>query len=182
MNPPPLYILLVGPFPETHLLGPLSRYLERAFGLPVRLHEATLDPEAAFDPSRKQYHSSEILLQILNAAPPDAHRLLGLTALDLFVPILTFLFGEAQYDGPAALVSIHRLQSEFYGLPPDPMLLRERTLKEAVHELGHTFGLIHCAVPRCVMNASTGVEGIDAKSLLFCPQCQRKLEAGASRS
>jgi archaemetzincin len=177
MKPSPLYILLVGPLPETHLLGPLSRYLESVFGVPARLHSESIDPDDAFDPSRRQYHSSEILLQILRAAPPDAHRLLGVTALDLFVPILTFLFGEAQYDGPAALVSIHRLRPEFYDEPPDPMLLRERTLKEAVHELGHTFGLIHCPVPGCVMNASTGVEGIDAKSLRFCPRCREAVDA-----
>jgi archaemetzincin len=85
------------------------------------------------------------------------------------------VFGEAQLDGPAAVVSFHRLANEVYGLPPDPARFFARLCKETVHELGHTFNLIHCHDDRCVMASSTYVEGIDLKSERFCTTCQRSL-------
>lgn len=74
-----------------------------------------------------------------------------------------------------ALVSIHRLKNEFYGLPINQELLKNRLLKEAIHELGHTFGLIHCFTLKCVMNPSTYVEDIDQKSSYFCRSCEQKI-------
>ena len=100
-------------------------------------------------------------------------RTLGVTAVDLFVPVLSFVFGEAQLGGKAALVSICRLQQEFYGLPPDDEMLTGRLLKEAVHELGHTYGLRHCDDWQCAMSSSHAVEKIDAKTPELCTRCRR---------
>ena len=97
---------------------------------------------------------------------PDA-RELGVTVGDLYVPLLTFVFGEAQVDGSCATVSTARLRKEFYGLPADEALLRERLLKESLHELGHTFGLRHCADWRCVMASSYGRRGSTSRSGQF---------------
>jgi len=108
---------------------------------------------------------------------PTTWRVLGVTAADLYIPILTFVFGEAQLRGQCALVSLHRLRQEFYGLPADPGLLRERLLKEAVHELGHTLELTHCDDYGCVMAASHSVEWIDLKGAVPCSVCQRKVAA-----
>ncbi len=105
---------------------------------------------------------------------PAPWRLLGVTSLDLYIPTLTFVFGEAQLHGPCALVSMHRLRQEFYGLPADPRLAAERLLKEAVHELGHTLGLRHCDDYRCAMAPSHAVEWIDLKSPRLCPACQAR--------
>ncbi len=98
-------------------------------------------------------------------------RLLGITAFDLYIPILTFVFGEAQLGGSGAVVSYHRLQQEFYGLPPDPDLLANRLLIEAVHELGHTLRLTHCHDYQCAMAPSHAVEWIDIKDSGFCEDC-----------
>ena len=106
------------------------------------------------------------------ACDPDA-RVLGVTACDLYVPVLTFVFGEAQLDGNCAVVSLARLQEEFYGMPPRDDLLRERLVKEAAHELGHTFGLRHCADWRCVMASSHAVERLDVKGAEFCGACRK---------
>jgi archaemetzincin len=105
---------------------------------------------------------------------------LAVADVDLFVPILTFLFGEAQLDGPAAVVSTFRLHEELYGNEPDSALLLERLLKEAIHELGHTFGLVHCRTHGCVMGSSTDVDGIDSKSLALCDACARALGAASA--
>ena len=97
--------------------------------------------------------------------------MLGVTALDLYVPVLTFVFGEAQVGGCASLVSMHRLTNRFYGLPADDGLLFDRLVKEAMHEIGHNFGLKHCPDWRCVMTSSHAVERLDVKGDEFCRSC-----------
>jgi len=99
---------------------------------------------------------------------------LGITGHDLYIPILTFVFGEAQMGGPCSVVSSHRLRQEFYGLPPDRKLLANRLLTECVHELGHTLDLTHCRDYQCVMASSHAVEWIDLKESRFCPECSMK--------
>jgi len=172
-----IYIVPVGSMETAEVLGPLSRFLARTFGTPTQVWKMPFDLDRAYDPLRKQYNSSTLLLTLIQTPPADAFRLLGVSDVDLFVPILTFLFGEAQFEGIGALVSTHRLRSEFYGLGPDPDLLMERLFKEAVHELGHTYGLVHCPAPGCVMNTSTDVTDIDTKSVLFCPECKAVVDA-----
>lgn len=159
---------------------PLAAKLTQTFGISVKLQSLSLSPDFAYDPSRNQYHSTLILERLLEERPPDAHRILGITDLDLFIPILTFVFGEAQLNGPAAVVSSHRLRNEFYGLPPDEELLQQRLAKEAIHEMGHTFDLVHCANYGCVMQSSTYVEDIDLKTDQFCPSCLETLRAKMS--
>jgi len=95
--------------------------------------------------------------------------------VDLFIPVLTFVFGQAQLGGKAAVVSTLRLKQEYYELPPNETVFLERLGKEAVHELGHTFGLVHCLNQGCVLNASTYVEEIDLKEADFCPECAQLL-------
>lgn len=134
----------------------------------------SLDVAFAFDTLRGQYHSTEILKRLMKLPAVETWRLLGVTEADLFIPVLTFVFGEAQLgpcSGASALVSMHRLRQEFYGMPPDPQLLSERLLKESLHELGHTVGLRHCSYYRCVMSSSHSIENIDLKLAQFCRSC-----------
>jgi archaemetzincin len=133
-----------------------------------------LDPLPALHPERRQYHSTELLARLSAVSAPEIWRLLGVTPLDLYIPTLTFVFGEAQLDGRGAVISTCRLRQEFYGLPSNPALLRERLLKEAVHELGHTLQLRHCDDYRCVMAASHSVEWVDLKTCHFCPACRAR--------
>jgi archaemetzincin len=100
---------------------------------------------------------------------------LAVTEADLYVPVLTFVFGEAQLGGPRAIVSAHRLREEFYGLPRDEKKLDARLAKEALHELGHTLGLRHCDDWRCVMASSHAVERLDLKEAQYCRQCAQRI-------
>jgi len=132
-------------------------------------------PETAYDTKRRQYESSEVMKMLAQFAPGDAFRVLGITEADLAIPALSFLFGQAQLNGPIALVSLARLHQEFYGLPADAELLREREVKEVLHELGHTCGLTHCSERKCVMSLATHIEGVDAKSTRYCERCGLRL-------
>jgi len=133
-------------------------------------------PESAFNPARGQYHSSIILARIRKFTE-DMHydRVLGIVNVDLYVPHLNFVFGEAEFPGKCALISLFRLKPEFYGEQPNDMLFLERALKEAVHELGHTFGLRHCGNPSCVMFFSNSIIDTDIKGASFCDECAKKL-------
>lgn len=147
--------------------------------LALVLHETVhsygkLDVHAdmVFDSSRKQFNASLLLARVLEKATAIEGKILAVTGVDLFIPVLTYVIGEAQLNGKASVMSTYRLHEELYGLPANPHLLRERILKEAIHELGHTFGLIHCRDPICVMRPSASVEEIDIKGISFCDECQ----------
>ena len=168
-----LQLLRVGPF-EPALARELALGLEAEFQVPCELLPRIADPEFAFHPERQQYHSSEILAWMESQLTATTWRLLAVTAGDLYIPILTFVFGEARLDGKTAVVSTHRLRQEFYGLPADPELLQARLLREAAHELGHTFALRHCDDWQCVMASSSSVEAIDLKGAALCPLCRTK--------
>ena len=152
-------------------LDRLRRGLEDELRVPCVVLPRRLDPASAFHAERQQYHSTQILAGMSGFVQDGCWRILGVTTLDLYMPILTFVFGEAHLSGRCSVVSSRRLAQEFYGLPGDPELLADRLLKESVHELGHTVGLTHCQDYACVMAASHSVEWIDIKGRSFCRQC-----------
>jgi len=169
-----LHLLPIGNC-DGQLLQELGAAMAGLFRVSFRTFPKALDPEFAFHPERQQYHSSEILAAMQSGLTNDCWRVLGVTAVDLYIPILTFVFGEAQIGGSCAVVSSYRLRQEFYGLPADLTLLRARLLKEAVHELGHTLELTHCHDYRCAMAASHAVEWIDIKEAWLCSECQARV-------
>jgi archaemetzincin len=172
-----LQLLPIGPLSDG-LLETLGPALARAFQVPWDVLSPALDPAFAFHRERGQYHSSALLAQMQNWCDARSWRVLGVTQHDLYIPILTFVFGEAQMGGPCAVVSAHRLSQEFYGLPADAAVFHDRLLKEAVHELGHTLSLTHCEDYQCAMAPSHAVEWIDLKDSLLCPACAGRVFAG----
>ena len=158
--------------PGLEALEDLAIGLAQRFRTPCRIRPAPFDITFAEDAARHQFYSTAILQRLECVAKPST-RILGVTACDLFVPVLTFVFGEAQLEGNCAVVSTARLRQEMYGLPKSDAILRDRLLKEAVHELGHTFGLRHCSDWRCVMTSSHAAEWLDVKTADFCPSCRK---------
>jgi len=148
---------------------------ERALSYPVESIDLQMDLARYYSADRSQYNATLILAGLLRINPDPRAKIVGITRVDLFIPVLTFVFGQAQLDGPGALVSTHRLHNEYYGLPGDEERLAERAIKEVVHEAGHAFGLIHCLDYNCVMHAATYVEDVDLKAERFCPSCESLL-------
>jgi archaemetzincin len=160
----------VGPADEA-VTEYLRLIVSEVLGLPARRAAASLPADFAYDPLRKQHHSTPILEKLVASEASGEAKILGVTDHDLMIPILTFVFGEAQLGGRAAIVSLARLRSSFYGLPEDPDLFYRRAEKEALHELGHTFGLVHCPDYECVMHFSNSVEEVDLKGDRYCARC-----------
>lgn len=130
-------------------------------------------PESAYDKKRSQYNSTLILREVKSYAEqkPEYDRILGIIDADIYSSGLNYVFGEAYIAGNAGIISLWRLKPEFYGEEPDSGAFELRTLKEAVHEVGHTLGLQHCPKSFCVMHFSNSIFEVDKKQSLFCDQC-----------
>jgi archaemetzincin len=152
----------------------LCDQLEVRFHTKVNVSVSDFDCSAFKDLRRNQYCSSSIIEWLEEYLPTAASKVLAVTGLDLYLPVFTYVLGETRLNGQCAVVSSCRLDNRFYGLPDNAALLRERLLKESIHQLGHTCGLFHCHNPECVMQSSTCVEEIDFKSSRFCDKCSDK--------
>jgi len=172
---PEIKILAVGPV-DQNILDYLALTISGSFNATCQSVNLKVDPQDAYHPTRRQYNSTQLLSKLLELHPTDGNKMLGVTELDLFIPILTFVFGEAQLGGRVALISTHRLHPQFYGLPENEKLFYSRCEKEAKHELGHTSGLVHCRSYECVMHVSNSVEQVDLKQSSFCPTCTGLLQ------
>ena len=165
-----VYLVAIGSVPS-QILDWIEGTVSEWCPWPVRRLPPLGFPEGSYEAKRGQYKSVEIMKAVAQCTPADAARILGVTEGDLAIPTLTFVFGQAQLDGPVAVVSLSRLRQEFYGLPNDENVLRERVVKEVLHELGHTFGLTHCSESRCAMSLATHIGLVDNKEERYCARC-----------
>lgn len=175
-----VHLLPVGTI-DACLLENLSAAIPHSLHVDCTILPFNLDPNPSYHPERQQFHSSEILQRMQSLVRTRDWRFLAIANVDLYIPILKYVFGEAQMGGPCAVVSTHRLRQEFYGLERDDALLRQRLLKESIHELGHTLGLHHCEDYRCVMASSHAVEWIDLREHTFCETCRYEMETSGAQ-
>jgi archaemetzincin len=169
----PVLLLPVGRPAREHL-ETLSRDLS-ATGTACKVGRSVPLPKPAYDRRRNQYLANAFLALAAQAAPALADprgKVLAVTEVDLYADDLNFVLGMAESHGRTAVISLCRL-----GLGAGPDVRRSRTLKEAVHELGHTLGLGHCPEPRCVMHFSNALADTDRKGHRLCAVCERKLVA-----
>ncbi len=158
------------------LLERVRRKVGAAFAVPTGLSAVNGPPADTLDARRRQRSSTKILRWMLERAPSGAGKRLGITDADLFIPALTFVFGEAQVGGRVGVVSMARLHFTYDGQSLDPPAVEARLVKECLHELGHTFGLVHCPDPACVMSRSNSLLDVDQKQPEFCRDCRLRLQ------
>ncbi|MDM8000488.1 MAG: archaemetzincin family Zn-dependent metalloprotease [Dehalococcoidia bacterium] len=158
------------------VLKSLAPPLAEIFAQETEVAGPLLLPQGGWSRTRRQYLASALLALV--PFPARGDRALGIADVDLYAPGLNFVFGIADTDGRRALISLARLRPQFYGSPPDDALLLQRAVKEAVHELGHTYGLGHCRDPRCIMFFSNTLHDTDVKGPGFCAACNKKVDRG----
>ncbi|MCF6158794.1 MAG: hypothetical protein E3K32_09525 [wastewater metagenome] len=156
------------------LLELLQIELANTFGLGVRIFKEQATPHYAFSAKRNQYHSTEILEKLRQVRIED-ELILGVADVDLYVPELNFVFGEADIFSGVCIISLVRLRQKYYGLPENEKLFFERAVKEAIHEIGHTYRLGHCKDPKCIMHFSNSIQDTDRKGPGFCNTCKTKI-------
>ncbi len=175
MKQKPIILVTCGHF-EQRVIKLISEDITNVFQHPVENKECSLDINKHYNPGRRQYDANGILEYITSLAPEQAIKVIGLYRVDLYIPVLTYIFGQAILNGKTGLVSLYRLRNELYGLERNNDLQIERFRKVIIHELGHMFGLIHCHQTNCVMRSSSYVEDIDQKNRDFCNNCKILLQ------
>jgi archaemetzincin len=163
-------------FSNTALLSSIVEELERTIKNSVTIINIDLSIEEAFSKEREQYFSTQIIAEAIKKTSEITGKVLILTDVDLYIPVLTFVFGEAQLNGKHSVISVCRLHEEFYSEKTDEVLLKERSIKEILHELGHNFGLKHCLNWDCVMHSSTSIEEVDIKGKYYCNNCAARIK------
>jgi archaemetzincin len=129
-------------------------------------------PIGALNSKRGQYDCKRILKYFVKCCPENCFRYIGITDVNIYVPVLKYVFGLAHLGGSCAIVSTFRLRPEFYSTTANKWLFYERIYKTVLHELGHTVGLTHCSNPKCVMFSSTRIKDTDNKEARFCETCK----------
>jgi len=172
-----LAIIPVGSVPKAfcrELGAAVSEVVER----PFEVLQSLADPQYAFNPARQQYHSTAVVRRVSNAINKKKHAMgVGLVDVDLFMPDLNFVFGEADRAERAAVVSLARMEPGFYGRAPDHALTLRRVAAEVLHEIGHVFGLPHCQNDSCAMFFANTLSDTDRKRPRFCDTCRERLLA-----
>ncbi len=168
---------------EKEFLREIVLVVEREYQTPVITEEHHFELNAFYNPARRQYDADRLITHIRQLNSTANARVVGLFRVDLYIPILTYIFGQAILGDQVAIASTFRLRNELYGLKQDDALLLARTVKEVLHELGHTYGLVHCQTVTCVMRSSTYVEEIDMKGASLCARCKSLMQTeGVRRS
>lgn len=177
MTSQPAHNIVISPVGDLapDLLGPLRAEITRIYRYPTEVLPLLDDLEFSFHPNRNQYHSTSILEQLALKAPAGAIKVLAVVEVDLFIPILTHVYGEAQLGGMACMVSTIRLNEGHSALNTQQPFFG-RIIKEAIHELGHTFRLRHCREHTCLMHYCRDERDVDRKSDQLCRYCKILLE------
>ena len=172
----PVFLAPVG-FSNNEIVPAIVDHIKKALNTEVSVISLPLDLEIVKSAERNQFYSTKLIAQALKVTGPYDGKVLLLVDVDLYIPIFTFLFGEAQLRGKHSIVSLCRLHEEFYTGKTDVSLLFRRAMKEIYHELGHNFGLLHCDDWECVMHSSAGIEEVDIKGEFYCRKCMDQVLA-----
>ncbi|MCU0230065.1 MAG: archaemetzincin [Acidobacteria bacterium] len=167
----PLRVVAIGTVPPD-VMERSAAVAREVLGFASYVSAQSVLPDPFIDPRRQQYRADRLLADIKGLVRQEHEVVLGLTSVDLFLPVLTFVFGCAELGGRAALMSVHRLDPRFSGFPNDPGVTLERAEKEVLHELGHVLGLTHCPDRACVMASAHDVGEIDVEEPSFCRGCR----------
>jgi len=152
------------------LIEPILKSVSEITGYQTTLFYDVTDLNPYLDRNRAQYNAAGLIDHY--EAGMKADKNIIITDVDIFIPIFTHVFGLGRLGGKLAVVSIHRLMPEFYGLPSDRDWLSQRIKKEIIHEFGHLVNLRHCNNYRCVMASSNTADDLDIKGEFFCDDCR----------
>ena len=174
---PKALVLPVGDSIGRDILEIIAANIQAHLAMPAEIVPAVPLPPHTFDLKRNQINALTLLKDLRERNFPARARVLAVVSIDLFIPIFTFVFGEAQLEEPYATISLCRMRRNTDGSPASQSLFYERSAKIAVHEVAHTFNMNHCQDPDCLMKYMPDLDAIDGQDLIFCAYCSRDLKS-----
>jgi archaemetzincin len=160
---------------DSRYIAGLKTGLETAFKRNVEINNQINNLKYAYDRARNQYTSPRLLSRLRRMRKAPADKVMAVVDVDLYSPGYDFIYGEADVKAGLATLSIYRLRETTANGRPDSHLLMERIIREAVHEVGHLYGLVHCKNPKCVMRTCTCAAEVDEAGNGLCADCQGTL-------
>ena len=160
---------------DPEFLRSISSAVRNNFHIKAEVGRKVSVPPDSYNALREQYNATAVLREMIVYKQGSSEILFGIIDADLYASKLNYVFGEADPHAGVAIISLWRLRQEFYGRPRDEQLLRARAVKEAIHELGHVYGLDHCSHPECIMYFSNSISDTDRKRAEFCDICKNTL-------
>ncbi|HOK18287.1 MAG TPA: archaemetzincin family Zn-dependent metalloprotease [Caldisericia bacterium] len=161
--------------PPNFILNEIKENFERIFNLPVFIEKNINIPVDFKNSLRNQYPVRNLISYLEENIVDDCLKIIGIINKDIYEEGYNFLFGSAEFNGKYAVISLFRLYDE------DKNLFLNRSIKESIHEIGHTFGLNHCNNKSCVMNFSLSIKDVDRKQIFFCKLCETKLRISLNK-
>ncbi len=155
----------------SRLIAEVAKDLGIVFRMPVVIDASVIPDKFGYDENKGQYPAQSLIESLKKINAGTESRTIGITDLDLSYPGLNFIFGLADEESLTAVVSTAR-----FGAGEAKNRLIERTIKTAIHELGHTFGISHCRNNKCVMFFSYNLRDTDYKEKNFCRRCRKIIE------
>ena len=163
-----LQLVPVGPV-QGVFLKELEAPIAQVLGVTAYVGKALLaQPAFAFNKDRNQYHTTAIMRRLLTIKDVGTPLIIGIAEVDLFVPDSPFVYGEADRESHAAVMSLWRLRAEGEAW-------KRRTFVEAVHQAGHLVGLSYCEDARCAMYLATTITDAERRQLHLCNNCRNEL-------
>ena len=170
-------VLPVGFVPDL-VLNIIASNIEAHLKLTAEIVPPFALPVAAYDSGRRQYDAGKMIRALSELNLEQFKKVVAIFMEDLFVPIVTHVYGEAQQGGKFALVSLFRLDQNASRVHSNsPSTLYERAVKIALHEIGHLYNLLHCEDTKCLMHFSDSLEDLDATPIFFCRYCHRYFQS-----
>ncbi len=156
---------------------PVARIISQIMDLPTDVCESPLLYNG-FVRDRNQFDASTILscIDVFSRRNEEKRFILLVTGDDIFMPGTRYVFGLSRPVTGTAVISSARLKNEYWGLPPDEMMLIDRLSREGAHEIGHLLHLDHCENASCVMSNPLTLDDLDNKKSMLCSSCLTTLK------
>jgi len=166
-------------------LNVISKSIAKYYGIKVKILSRQILPKDAFINIKSPRYRADSIIAVQNRnLPVGIDYVLGITGRDISItkydikgaikkPVWRYndfgIMGLAYCPGKSCIVSDFRLKS-------NKKLHLERYKKVVIHELGHNFGLPHCADKKCVMtDAVESIKTIDNANPVLCIKCRNRI-------
>ncbi len=172
-GPAPAHTVGILPFKNTdkHLIAELKKGMQEKIGAEFIILDEMNLPASAFYRPRQRYIADSLLIFLAKTNNKRYEKIIGVTVKDISTrkgEIVNWgILGLGSCPGEACVISSFRAGQHKVSAAD----FRRRMITLALHELGHTYGLEHCAIKTCLMKDAQGKMNLDDGDS-YCNECR----------